>query len=137
HIGALGGSMGLGAGIFGKSRAGFFRLGQAQFASGHQLKPKRLEQLAKLLELSRIMGGDDQPVAAAQAGESAHLALPFFSAPHPRSSARTMSFQMAQSGAISCVVSPWAPARAGLPARRVSAVRLDRAAIRSRGVFMR
>jgi hypothetical protein len=53
--------MGLQQSIFGKAGTGFFRLGQAKFASGYRLYTKRGEQGTDLADLSSIMAGNDQP----------------------------------------------------------------------------
>src|SRR5690606_34644424 len=88
HAGRLRRRMRLEAGIFGKGRAGFLRLGQAEFAGRDQFQPEGLEQFLEFLQLAGIVGGKDEAIAFAEFC-NAHLA--------PPSSARRMSCQMTQS----------------------------------------
>ena len=74
QAGALGGKQRLQLGVAFERRLGLRRLGEAKLAGRHRRQPIRLDQLVDLPHLARVVGGDDEAVAALQ---PAHHSRPF------------------------------------------------------------
>ena len=72
HASPFGGGVGLDAGVLDERGSGLLGFRQTEFAGRDEIKPERVEQLAKFLEFAAIVGGNNQTIAVAEAEFVAH-----------------------------------------------------------------